>query len=65
MADGGSQSEHWVEEAPPSATCLLASLCLTRERAAVVVLHLTMLQPACASLEVLNVSGRVIFDVHV
>lgn len=65
MADGGSRSEHRVEQTPPSAVCLLASLCLSMEQLVVVVLHLTMLQAACASLEVLNVLGHVSFSMFV
>lgn len=61
MADGGSQSEHREVEMPPNAVCLLASLCLSMEQLVVVVLHLIMLQAACASLEVLNISGLISF----
>lgn len=59
---GGSQGEHWVKEASPKAVCLLASLCLPTERPVVVALHPMMLQAACASLEVLNISGHIFFD---
>lgn len=48
-----------------STMCLLASLCLPMERPVVVVLHVTMLQAACASLEVLNIAGHMSFFMFV